>query len=123
MRSVTPIQFGGSPRTPDKLPPLLNQGGDAVAKVMAAIFSSIAAPLGQIDKIEIVDVGGSGRGIDQMASVVPNVLFKFLAAAKAQGIDVSGLLGKLGIDPEKALSMFGAVSGLTGDSKTSSPEK
>ena len=107
----------------DKLPPLLNQGGDAVAKVMTAIFSSIAAPIGQIDKIEIIDVGGSGRGIDQMASVVPNVLFKFLAAAKAQGIDVSVLLGKLGIDPEKALSMFSGLSGLGGDGKAGAPEK
>jgi flotillin len=107
----------------DKLPPLLNQGGDAVAKVMTAIFSSIAAPIGQIDKIEIIDVGGSGRGIDQMSSLVPNVLFKFLAAAKAQGIDVSVLLGKLGIDPEKALNMFSGLSGLGGDREAGAPEK
>ncbi len=107
----------------DKLPPLLNQGGDAAAKVMSAIFSSIAAPIGQIDKIEIIDVGGTGRGIDQMSSIVPNVLFKFLAAAKAQGIDISALLGKLGVDPAKALSMFGGLSGFSGDSKTPEPHK
>ena len=92
----------------DKLPGLFDKGGDAVAKVMQAIFASVAAPLGQIDKIEIVDVGGSGRGMDQMASVVPNTVFKFLANAKAQGIDVSALLAKLGIDTSKS----GLLNGL-----------
>jgi flotillin len=101
----------------DKLPPLLSQGGDAMAKVMQAVFGSIAAPLGQISKLEIVDIGGSGRGIDQVSSIVPNVLFKFLVAAKAQGIDVTALLEKLGIDPSKALSI---ISGL---SSTSEPAK
>jgi uncharacterized membrane protein YqiK len=95
----------------DKLPLLLDQGGDAVAKVMQAIFSSIAAPLGQIDKIEIIDVGGSGRGVEQISSIVPNVLFKLLANTKAQGIDIAGLLAKIGIDPSKALSMLGGLSG------------
>jgi flotillin len=99
----------------DKLPLLLDQGGNAVAKVMQAIFSSIAAPLGQIDKIEIIDVGGSGRGVEQISSIVPNVLFKLLANAKAQGIDVAGLLAKIGIDPSKALSMLGGLSGSGGD--------
>jgi flotillin len=101
----------------DKLPPLLTQGGDAAAKVMQAVFGSIAAPLGQISKMEILDIGGSGRGIDQVSSIVPNVLFKFLVAAKAQGIDFTALLNKLGIDPEKALGM---VSGLSQASKPAS---
>ncbi len=105
----------------DKLPPLLTQGGDAVAKVMAAIFSSIAAPLGQIDKIEIVDVGGSGRGIDQMASVVPNVLFKFLAAARRRGStsrDCSENLASTLRRRSACLALFPA----RGDSKTSAQE-
>ena len=79
----------------DKLPPLLNQGGDAAAKVMSAIFSSIAAPLGQIDKIEIIDVGGSGRGIDQLSSVVPNVLLSSWSPRRRRGSifrDCSGSL-------------------------------
>jgi flotillin len=101
----------------DKLPALLDKGGDAAAKVMQAIFSSVAAPLGQIDKIEIIDVGGSGRGIDQMASVVPNTVFKFLANAKAQGIDFTALLGKLGIDASKS----GLMSGLSSADTNGTP--
>jgi flotillin len=92
----------------DKLPGLMDHGGDALAKVAAAIFSSIAAPLGSIDKLEIVDVGGTGRGLDQLGTVVPNILFKLLANAKAQGLDLSKLLQLIGVNPEKALTMLGA---------------
>jgi uncharacterized membrane protein YqiK len=80
----------------DRLPVLLDRGGDAMSKVATAVFSSVAAPLGQIDEVRIIDVGGNGRGLDQFSSIVPNTVFKFLSA-KVQGIDLKPLLGKLGI--------------------------
>jgi flotillin len=81
----------------DRLPALLDRGGDAMSKVATAVFSSVAAPLGQIDEVRIIDVGGSGRGLDQFSSIVPNTVFKFLSALKLQGVDLKPLLGKLGV--------------------------
>ena len=97
----------------DRLPLLFDRGGDAMAKVAQAVFSSVAAPLGNIDRVEIVDMG-SGKGLEQMSSIVPNTVFRTLAAAKAQGIDLSRLLGFLGIDIEEALKKLGTeASGKT----------
>lgn len=94
----------------DKLPGLMDKGGDALAKVASAIFSSVAAPFGSIDKVEIVDIGGSGKGLEQLSSIVPNVVFKFLAQAKAMGLDVSSLCSLVGIDASKAFEMLGGAS-------------
>jgi flotillin len=91
----------------DRLPGLLEKGGDAFAKVASATFASVAAPLGNIDELRIIDVGGSGRGLDQLSSVVPNTVFKTLASLKAQGVDVSRLLSKLGVDIVELDKMLG----------------
>jgi flotillin len=85
----------------DRLPVLLDRGGDAMSKVATSIFSSVAAPLGQIDEVRIIDMGGNGRGLDQFGSVVPNTVFKFLSALKVQGIDLKPMLTKLGVNLEE----------------------
>lgn len=92
--------------TLDRLPLLFDKGGEALSKVAESVFSSVAAPLGSIDKLEIVDMG-SGRGLESLSSIVPNTVFKTVAAAKAQGIDISKLLSFLGVDIEEALKMVG----------------
>jgi flotillin len=91
----------------DRLPVLFDKGGEAAAKVAQAIFSSVAAPLGNIDELRIIDLGGSGRPLEQLASVVPNTVFRFLSSLKAQGIDVKQLLGKLGINIDDFTQMIG----------------
>ncbi|RPI71219.1 MAG: hypothetical protein EHM12_12895 [Dehalococcoidia bacterium] len=90
----------------DRLPLLFEKGGDAMSKVAESVFSSVAAPLGSIDKLEIVDMGG-GRGLEQISSIVPNTVFKTIAAAKAQGIDITKLLNFFGINIDDALRMVG----------------
>jgi len=90
----------------DRLPVLLDRGGDAMSKVATSIFASVAAPLGQIDEVRIIDLGGNGHGLDQFGSVVPNTVFKFLSALKVQGIDLKPLLGKLGISLEELEQML-----------------
>jgi flotillin len=90
----------------DRLPLLFDKGGEALSKVAESVFSSVAAPLGSIDKLEIVDMG-SGRGLEQLSSVVPNTVFRTIAAAKAQGIDVSKMLQFLGVDIDEALKKLG----------------
>lgn len=94
----------------DRLPMLLDKGGDALSKVAESVFSSVAAPLGSIDKLEIVDMG-SGRGLEQLSSVVPNTVFRTIAAAKAQGIDITKLLQMVGVDIDEALKMIGRAPG------------
>jgi flotillin len=92
----------------DRLPNLIDKSGEALSKVAESAFSSVAAPLGSIDKLEIVDVGGNGRALENLGTIVPSVVFKTLAAAKAQGIDLTGLLKYFGLDVEEALQKLGA---------------
>jgi len=91
----------------DRLPGLFDKGGDAMSKVASSVFSSVAAPFGQIDEVRIIDVGGSGRGLDQLSTIVPNTVFKFLAGLKAQGVDIKALLSKLGISIDDIEQMLG----------------
>jgi flotillin len=94
----------------DRLPVLLDRGGDAMSKVATSVFSSVAAPLGQIDEVRIIDMGGNGRGLDQFGSIVPNTVFKFLSALKVQGIDLKPLLTRLGVNLEELEQMLTARS-------------
>jgi flotillin len=94
----------------DRLPVLLDRGGDAMSKVATSVFSSVAAPLGQIDEVRIIDMGGNGRGLDQFGSVVPNTVFRFLSALKVQGIDLKPLLTKLGVNLEELEQLLTAKS-------------
>jgi flotillin len=97
----------------DRLPVLLDRSGDAMSKVATSVFSSVAAPLGQIDEVRIIDVGGNGRGLDQFSSIVPNTVFKFLSALKIQGIDLKPLLTKLGVNLEELEQMLTSKSSET----------
>ena len=64
--------------------------------------------LGNIDELRIVDVGGNGRGLEQLSSIVPNTAFKFIAALKSQEVDPKPFLSKLGIDIDETLKMVRA---------------
>lgn len=83
----------------DKLPGLLDHGGEAGAKLLQAIFGPAAAAIAQIDKISIVDVGGNGQGLGKVSGMVPQAVFQVLAQLEALGLDVKGLLKLLKIDP------------------------
>lgn len=95
----------------DRLPKLIELSGEAGEKIARATFSGIAAPLGNIDSIHIVDMGGGGKGIDQLATLVPNTVFKTLASLKASGIDVNELAKKAGIDITAISKMLGPAAG------------
>ena len=91
----------------DRLPRLIELTGEAGEKIARATFSSVAAPLGNIDSIHIVDMGGGGKGIDQLASIVPSTVFKTLASLKASGIDLNEIARKAGIDISSINRMVG----------------
>jgi len=68
---------------------------------LGAVFGSIAAPMGNIDKLVVVDSGGNGKNdsaLNRFSRIGPTMLFQFFEQAKAAGIDVSQLLKKIGIN-------------------------
>jgi len=63
-------------------------------KELAPVMGEIAKPLGNVDRISIVDVGGdgnSGGGLAKYANITPTILFKLFESLKALGFDPSGL--------------------------------
>lgn len=95
----------------DRLPKLIELSGEAGERIARATFSGVAAPLGNIDSIHIVDMGGNGKGLEQMASLVPNTVFKTLATLRASGIDVGELAKRAGIDISALTRMMGPLPG------------
>jgi flotillin len=93
----------------DKLPLLFDKGGEAFSKVAREVFGAVAKPFESIDKISIVDMGSNGESnaIGKLGEVVPATVFRFLANAKAQGIDVTSLLKFANIDASEAFAMIG----------------
>jgi flotillin len=87
--------------------PLVTASGDAGAKIMEAMFKPVAEGLGNIKQINITDIGGTGRGVNQIASVVPDTVFNVLAGLKARGINLDELLAKVGINAEGLKKMLG----------------
>ena len=75
---------------------------------LGSVFSAIAEPMGNIDKLVVVDSGGnSGKdgALNRFTKTGPLMLFQLMEQAKAAGIDVSQLLGKLGINAESLLDV------------------
>jgi flotillin len=74
-----------------------------VIKSFAPVAGAVAAPMGNIDKLVMVDGGGNGDGsgtLTRLANTVPTTMFNLMQTAKALGIDISQLLGKVGIQEE-----------------------
>ncbi len=70
-----------------------------VIKAFAPVAGAVAAPLGNIDKLVMLD-SGSPNGtntLNRLATAVPTTMFQLIQTAQALGLDISGLLGKLGI--------------------------
>lgn len=69
---------------------------------LAPIMGEIAKPMGNVDRISIVDFGGgnSGGGLGRFAQTVPLVLTQFFEALKAAGLDPTNLQKLLGVHPE-----------------------
>jgi hypothetical protein len=98
----------------EKAPLLIQELGAAANQglmPLAELGKGIGTGLGNIDKVNIVDLGGSkdGQGaVTRYAMTVPEVLFAILAKMKAVGIDVDALLKKAGIDATKVGELVGA---------------
>lgn len=95
----------------EKLPLLFRDGGDAGAKMLAAVFTPLGTSLGAIKSVSIVDMGGSdGKGgVSKFASSIPSMIAEMLVKAEAQGLDIKPLLKLARVDATKLKEMIGLV--------------
>ena len=73
----------------------------AIIESSAPVFQAVAEPLGKIDKIVMIDQGGTGdgqtSGINRFAQTGPTVIFSLLQQLQALGINWPDILAQLGV--------------------------
>jgi len=75
----------------------------SVLQASAGIFGAVAAPLGNIDKVVVIEQGnGAGAngtgGIGRIAQSGPALVFSLLQQLQALGLDIPTVLRQLGLD-------------------------
>ena len=78
----------------------------SVLQASAGIFGAVAAPLGNIDKVVVIEQGnlanGDGTGgIGRVAHAGPALVFGLLQQLQALGLDLPTVLSQLGINGGK----------------------
>jgi flotillin len=78
----------------------------SVLQASAGVFGAVAAPLGNIDKVVVIDQGngaaGDGTGgIGRVARAGPALVFGLLQQLQALGLDVPTIMAQLGIQKGK----------------------
>jgi flotillin len=84
----------------------------AILEASTGIFSAVSAPLGNIDKVVVIDHGngnGHGSGISRLASAGPTVAFNLLQQLEALGLNVPSVMQQLGV--KKSTENAEAASG------------
>lgn len=72
----------------------------AIIQASTGVFGAVAAPLGNIDKLVVIDQGGTAGGaggVERLAKVSPALVFNLLQQLQALGLDVPTVLHQLGI--------------------------
>lgn len=69
----------------------------AIIEASAPVFSAVASPPGNIDKVVVIEQGdgsnGNGQsGVAKFASTAPSVVFGLLQRLESLGLDVPALL-------------------------------
>jgi flotillin len=70
-----------------------------VLQASTGIFGAVAAPLGNIDKVVVIEQGNSGDatgGIGRIARTGPALVFNLLQQLQALGLDIPTILSQLG---------------------------
>jgi len=72
----------------------------AILQASTGIFGAVAAPLGNIDKLVVIDQGsGSGDGgLGRLAKTGPTVVFNLLQQLEALGLQLPSVLQQLGVN-------------------------
>ena len=70
-----------------------------IIQASAPVFGAVAAPLGNIDKVIVIEQGnGNGQGgVSRFASNAPSVIFGLLQQLEALGLNVPSLLSQFGL--------------------------
>lgn len=74
----------------------------AIIESSAPVFQAVAEPLGKIDKVVMIDQGGSNgngdSGIQRFAQTTPTLIFSLLQQLQALGLNLPEIMSQLGID-------------------------
>lgn len=74
----------------------------AILESSTGIFGAVAAPLGNIDKLVVLDQGGANAAsgsLQRLTQTAPAVVFQFLQQMEALGLSLPELLQRLGAQP------------------------
>jgi flotillin len=71
----------------------------AIIEASSGVFSAVAAPLGNIDRMVVIDNGGTGNGggLNKIAQATPTLVFGLLQQLQALGLDVPTVMNQLGM--------------------------
>jgi flotillin len=74
----------------------------AIIQASTGIFGAVAAPLGNIDKLVVIDQGngspeGGSTGLARLAKTSPTVVFNLLQQLEALGLNLPSILQQLGV--------------------------
>jgi flotillin len=79
----------------------------AILTASSGVFGAVAAPLGNIDKLVVIDQGGANgdngsSSLGRLAKVSPAIVFNMLQQLEALGLSVPAVLQQLGVTPAAA---------------------
>lgn len=86
----------------------------AIIEASTGVFGAVAAPLGNIDRMVVIDNGANGSptggssGLSKIAQTGPTVVFSLLQQLQALGLDVPTVLNQLGVKDGTLTSATGA---------------
>jgi flotillin len=74
----------------------------AILQASSGIFGAVAAPLGNIDKLVVIDQGngaadGGSGGLGRLAKASPAVVFSLLQQLEALGLNLPSVMQQLGV--------------------------
>ena len=77
----------------------------AIIEASTGIFGAVAAPLGNIDKLVVIDQGGGNgdsgsSGLGRLAKTSPTVVFSLLQQLEALGLNLPNIMQQLGVNPK-----------------------
>jgi flotillin len=87
----------------------------SILQASSGIFGAVAAPLGNIDKVVVIDQGNNGGGdggsggIGRIARTGPALIFSLLQQLQALGLDIPTVLSQLGAEGSKPSTLAKAV--------------
>lgn len=77
----------------------------AIIQATAPVFGAVAGPLGNIDKVVVIEQGGANgngqNGVSRFAATAPSVIFSLLQQLEALGLNVPNLLEQLGVQSNR----------------------